>query len=52
MQTLIKERGKDQIANVAQRNSVYQTIAALKRAATGLGQDRTCFVRESMPRFR
>ena len=32
MQTLIKERGKDQIANVAQRNSVYQTIAALLRA--------------------
>jgi len=32
MQTLIKERGKDQIANVAQRNSVYQTIAALRRA--------------------
>src|SRR6185312_2084929 len=34
MQRLIKERGKDQIANVAQRNSVYQTIAALHR--TGL----------------
>lgn len=32
MQTLIKERGKDQIANVAQRNSVYQTINALRRA--------------------
>lgn len=32
MQALIKERGKDQIANVAQRNSVYQTIAALGRA--------------------
>jgi len=32
MQTLIKERGKDQIANVAQRNSVYQTISALRRA--------------------
>jgi DNA-binding PadR family transcriptional regulator len=32
MQTLIKQRGKDQIANVAQRNSVYQTIAALLRA--------------------
>jgi DNA-binding PadR family transcriptional regulator len=32
MQTLIKERGKDEIANVAQRNSVYQTIAALRRA--------------------
>src|SRR5439155_26705640 len=32
MQALIKERGKDQIANVAQRNSVYQTISALRRA--------------------
>src|SRR5229473_5980721 len=32
MQTLIKQRGKDEIANVAQRNSVYQTIAALRRA--------------------
>jgi DNA-binding PadR family transcriptional regulator len=32
MQVLIKERGKDQIANVAQRNSIYQTIAALERA--------------------
>src|SRR5262245_52554081 len=32
MQVLIKERGKDQIANVAQRNSVYQTIDALLRA--------------------
>jgi DNA-binding PadR family transcriptional regulator len=32
MQALIKERGKDQIANVAQRNSVYQTISALERA--------------------
>jgi DNA-binding PadR family transcriptional regulator len=32
MQALIKERGKDQIANVAQRNSVYQTITALRRA--------------------
>jgi DNA-binding PadR family transcriptional regulator len=32
MQTLIKQRGKDQIANVAQSNSVYQTIAALLRA--------------------
>jgi hypothetical protein len=29
MQALIKQRGKEQIANVAQRNSVYQTIAAL-----------------------
>ncbi|HEV2779758.1 MAG TPA: PadR family transcriptional regulator [Actinophytocola sp.] len=32
MQQLIKERGKDQIANVAQRNSVYQTIGRLERA--------------------
>src|SRR5215470_12559991 len=32
MQQLIKERGKDHIANVAQRNSVYQTIDALLRA--------------------
>src|SRR5215510_303819 len=32
MQTLIKERGKDHVANVAQRNSIYQTIDALLRA--------------------
>lgn len=32
MQALIKERGKDQIANVAQRNSVYQAIEGLRRA--------------------
>jgi DNA-binding PadR family transcriptional regulator len=32
MQTLIKQRGKDHVANVAQRNSVYQTIDALVRA--------------------
>src|ERR1700730_3131279 len=32
MQTLIKQRGKDLVANVAQRNSVYQTIDALQRA--------------------
>lgn len=32
MQTLIKQRGKDLVANVAQRNSVYQTIDALERA--------------------
>jgi DNA-binding PadR family transcriptional regulator len=32
MHTLIKQRGKDQIANVAQRNSVNQTIDALLRA--------------------
>lgn len=31
MQRLIKQRGKDQIANVAQRNSVYQTIDRLLR---------------------
>jgi DNA-binding PadR family transcriptional regulator len=34
MQVLIKQRGKGDIANVAQRNSVYQTIEALRR--TGL----------------
>src|SRR5262249_43984895 len=32
MQTLIKQRGKNQVANVAQSNSVYQTIDALCRA--------------------
>ncbi|OLF17378.1 PadR family transcriptional regulator [Actinophytocola xanthii] len=32
MQQMIKERGKDKIANVAQRNSVYQTIERLLRA--------------------
>jgi DNA-binding PadR family transcriptional regulator len=32
MQMLIKQRGKDLVANVAQRNSVYQTIDALRRA--------------------
>jgi len=32
MQTLIKQRGKDHVANVAQRNSVYQTIDALASA--------------------
>jgi len=32
MQALIKQRGKDHVANVAQRNSVYQTIDALLRA--------------------
>jgi DNA-binding PadR family transcriptional regulator len=32
MATLIRQRGKDLIANVAQRNSVNQTIEALKRA--------------------
>jgi DNA-binding PadR family transcriptional regulator len=32
MQTLIRQRGKDHVANVAQRNSVYQTIDALVRA--------------------
>ncbi len=32
MQQLIKERGKDRVANVAQRNSVYQTIDRLQRA--------------------
>ena len=32
MQQLIKERGKDTVVNVAQRNSVYQTIDRLLRA--------------------
>jgi DNA-binding PadR family transcriptional regulator len=32
MQHLIKQRGKDRIANVAQPNSVYQTIEGLRRA--------------------
>jgi DNA-binding PadR family transcriptional regulator len=32
MQALIKQRGKEQVANVGQRNSVYQTINALLRA--------------------
>jgi DNA-binding PadR family transcriptional regulator len=32
MQALIKQRGKDQVANVAQRNSVYQAIDGLRRA--------------------
>ncbi len=32
MQQMIKQRGKDKIANVAARNSVYQTIDRLQRA--------------------
>jgi DNA-binding PadR family transcriptional regulator len=32
MQVLIKERGKDLVANVAQRNSIYQAIEGLARA--------------------
>ncbi len=32
MQQMIKQRGKDKIANVAARNSVYQTIDRLLRA--------------------
>ena len=31
MQQLIKERGKEQVINVAQRNSIYQTIDRLRR---------------------
>lgn len=31
MHEVIKERGKDRVANVAQRNSVYQTIDRLQR---------------------
>jgi DNA-binding PadR family transcriptional regulator len=33
MQVLIKERGKDLVANVAQRNSIYQAIEGLARAS-------------------
>ena len=33
MQQLIKERAKDTVVNVAQRNSLYQTIARLERDA-------------------
>jgi DNA-binding PadR family transcriptional regulator len=33
MQQMIKQRGKDRIANVAARNSVYQTIDRLLRAS-------------------
>src|SRR5262250_2976218 len=47
MQALIKERGKHEIANVAQRNSVYQTIAALRRA--GLIQIRETSREERRP---
>lgn len=32
MHELIKQRGKDNVVNVAQRNSVYQTIAQLQTA--------------------
>ncbi|GLQ98283.1 PadR family transcriptional regulator [Dyella mobilis] len=32
MHELIKQRGKDKVVNVAQRNSVYQTIAQLESA--------------------
>jgi DNA-binding PadR family transcriptional regulator len=32
MHELIKERGKDTVVNVAQRNSVYQTLARLLRS--------------------
>ncbi|HEX4211989.1 MAG TPA: PadR family transcriptional regulator [Candidatus Dormibacteraeota bacterium] len=32
MQQLIEQRGKDKIANVARRNSVYQTIESLRRS--------------------
>ena len=32
MQQLIRERQKDQVVNVAQRNSIYQTIDRLQRA--------------------
>ena len=32
MHELIKQRGKDKVVNVAQRNSVYQAIAQLQAA--------------------
>jgi DNA-binding PadR family transcriptional regulator len=32
MQQLLKERGKEKVVNVAQRNSVYQTIDRLQRS--------------------
>ena len=32
MQSMIRRRGKDSVVNVAQRNSIYQTIARLLRA--------------------
>jgi DNA-binding PadR family transcriptional regulator len=41
MQTLIKQRGKDQVANAAQRNSVYQTIDALERAGLVASRETT-----------
>lgn len=47
MQTLIKQRGKGQIANISQRNSVYQTIAALERA--GLIEERETTRHERRP---
>jgi DNA-binding PadR family transcriptional regulator len=47
MQQLIKARGKDRIANVAQRNSVYQTIEALFRA--GLIEMRAVTREENRP---
>lgn len=47
MQTLIKARGKDRIANVSQRNSVYQTIDALVRA--GLIAERETAREENRP---
>lgn len=47
MQQLIKERGKDQVINVGQRASLYQTIRQLERA--GLVQVRETVRSENRP---
>ncbi|MEW9572848.1 PadR family transcriptional regulator [Rhodanobacter sp. Si-c] len=47
MHELIKQRGKDHVVNVAQRNSVYQTIARLQ--ATGLIRVRETLQDEGRP---
>jgi len=47
MHDLIRRRGKDTVVNVAQRNSVYQTIARLRR--TGLIRVQQTLRNESRP---
>jgi DNA-binding PadR family transcriptional regulator len=47
MQQLIKERAKDTVVNVAQRNSIYQTIARLLR--DGLARVRQTAREENRP---
>ncbi len=47
MRELIKERHKDSVANVAQRNSVYQTVERLERV--GLIRVRTVLRDEGRP---